>query len=173
MYLYPLDGYTRAIFHWVGSLLVGLAGAVITAGALWWAKRRRRNAVLAPAITTTLALALFVVGCASSAILPGAPVELKHTSRTECFAGAEPVGGSGRLLPDPGAGTQIEGFGPVTWPDGVTGVGLDNGQVAVMGGDHVIATTGKTYQWNVSPNEYINGGIYIMCGFHELTPQPT
>ena len=112
----------------------------------------------------------------SSALPVGTPVQLDTIKmKTGCFLGAEPVGGTGLLVPDPVAGTRVEGYGPVRWPEGFAGVRLSDGQVAVLDGVGVVAITGRRYSWHVVPDSlsFDDGSIFINCFLREVPAQAT
>jgi hypothetical protein len=92
-------------------------------------------------VISALALALWVLGCASKAP-PGEPVELL-TARLGCYAGGE-GGATGTLAVDPKHGTSFLGH-PVMWPAGYTARRV-GAEVMVLDRDgEVKATTGRTY----------------------------
>lgn len=92
-------------------------------------------------ITTTLALALCLVGCASKTP-PGEPVELL-TANLGCYAGGE-GGATAPLVAEPKYGTSFLGR-PVMWPAGYTARRVGT-EVMVLDVDgNVKATTGRTY----------------------------
>jgi hypothetical protein len=89
-------------------------------------------------ISTTLALAILVLGCSI-----GNPVHLM-TGPSDCYLGGE-VGSEGVLRADPKYGTVFNGM-PVIWPVGFTGIPVTGGEVAVLNeAGLVVATTGKEY----------------------------
>jgi hypothetical protein len=110
-------------------------------------------------VTTTLALALCLLGCSSaasaggsaaptveSAAPAGEPVALR-TGKNSCYLTLFPI--VGRLLPDPVYGVTLDGV-PIIWPTGSTAARLAGGQVEVRvttlnGGAAIVATTGKDY----------------------------
>src|SRR6266567_5163790 len=89
-------------------------------------------------ISTTLALAILVLGCSM-----GDPVHLM-TGPSDCYLGGE-VGHEGVLRADPKYGTVFDGT-PVIWPVGFTDIRVTGGEVAVLNEvGRVVATTGKKY----------------------------
>jgi len=114
-------------------------------------------------LTTTLALALFLLGCSSrigtnpesaaaSATPAGDAVELL-TGLDACYAGGQSPSYAGVLIPDPEYGTRIDGKGPVMWPSGYTGLRLADGHVQVLDvSGHVVATTGREYAISPAPH---------------------
>jgi hypothetical protein len=99
-------------------------------------------------VTTTLALALCLLGCG---LMPG-PVELL-TGVDACYAGGEHATFGGLLVADSTYGTPINSR-PIMWPVGFTGVRLGfGGEVAVRNRDgKVVATTGREYRLSSAPH---------------------
>ena len=92
-------------------------------------------------LTTTLALALLVLGCSRP---QGEPVQLLTYDSTGCYLGGEQAV-EGELVTDPQYGTRFNGWA-IVWPAGFTGVRLANGEVAVLDqAGNVVATTGNEY----------------------------
>lgn len=98
-------------------------------------------------IATTLALALFLLGCGT---FKGDKIALL-TGIEACYAGGQSPRYAGVLVPDQEYGTQIGGR-PVMWPVGFTGRRLDSGEVVVLDpSGEVVALTGKAYAISPAP----------------------
>jgi hypothetical protein len=111
-----------------------------------------------PAITT-LALALWLLGCGLAAPR-GEPVDLL-TGVDSCYAGGQ-QGVEGPLVADPEYGTRLNGK-PVMWPVGFTGVRLVGGEVAVLDtGGKVVVTTGRRYYLSYGPEPHIAANHQLM-----------
>jgi hypothetical protein len=94
---------------------------------------------------TAVVLALLLLGCAPS----GEPVRLlTGVDPDACYAGGE-TGMRATLLADPDYGTSFNGR-PVMWPVGFTAVRV-GGEVLVLGGGRVVATTGRDYYISIAP----------------------
>ena len=90
-------------------------------------------------------LALSLLGCAPS----GEPVQLlTGVDPDACYAGGE-TGMGGLLLADAHYGTSFNGR-PVMWPTGFTAVRV-GGEVVVLDGGRVVATTGRKYCISIAP----------------------
>ncbi len=115
-----------------------IPGASVLSTGRYWETMRR--------VASTLALALFLLGCST-------PVALL-TGVDSCYAGAQHPAFQGVLVPDPEYGTKIDGKGPVMWPVGYTarGAGLFWGEIEVLDeAGMVVATTGKAYSIAPAP----------------------
>lgn len=116
--------------------------------------RSRLGVTAVRRVTTTLALALCLLGCSAaqsggSAAPPSVPIELL-TGVTACWAGGERPS-LGLLLADPTYGTTFNAK-PVMWPVGFTGLRLAGGEVAVLNrAGRVVATTGREYALSGAP----------------------
>ena len=109
-------------------------------------------------VTTTLALALFLIGCGSAAPVgktaapsdmpseapAGGPVTLL-TGVDSCWAGGA-WGSEGLLVADPEYGTRFDGK-PAMWPLGYTGRRVGS-EVEVLFDGQVVATTGRRYYFS-------------------------
>ena len=117
-------------------------------------------------ITTTLALALCLLGC-GSAVLPWDRVDLltDNGNQPTCYTSEA----GGLLIVDRTNGTAIDSEGapalvPVMWPPGFTGRWIGS-EVEVLDPDgNVVATTGRSYR--------IGGGaalkglrVWLACGW--------
>lgn len=140
-------------------------------------------------LSTTLALALCVLGCG---LMPG-PVALLTGGAEECSirAGA-PTSIQGVLIADPQSGTAIEvdptesqwGPGiagstlPVMWPMGYTGRRVPGGEVEVLRAGEVVVTTGTHVVLSLQyiatmGNTSSSGDVeFQACGGSEV-PAPT
>jgi hypothetical protein len=104
---------------------------------------------------TTFALALLVAGCGASRAgvtdTPAAgPIELL-TGVTGCYAGGESSSGiTGALVPDPNAGTAINGT-PIMWPVHFTARRAGSEVEVLDEHGKVLATTGRTYHLSRGP----------------------
>jgi len=110
-------------------------------------------------VTTTLALALFLLGCGSAAPVgksaapsdkpseapQGGPVELL-TGVDSCWAGGA-WGSEGLLVADPEYGTRFGGK-PAMWPVGYTGRRVGSEVAVVDQAGRVVATTGRRYYFS-------------------------
>jgi hypothetical protein len=109
-------------------------------------------------ITTTLALALCLLGCGS--VPPPSPPSGEPVELATYDHGCDDQAAEGLLLPhrrhgtdisvvadDWPSGTDMRGVVPVQWPKGFTGVRLSGGDVAVLdAAGNVVATTGRNYR---------------------------
>jgi hypothetical protein len=126
-------------------------------------------------VITTLALALFVVGCGPVALLTGG-------TESCSIGGVAPMSIVGVLIADPQSGTAIRvdpsqtQWGPaipgmtlpVMWPPGYTGRRLVNGEVEVLRAGEVVLTTGRRVALSTQFAGGLDAGAYTACGGREL-----
>jgi hypothetical protein len=124
-------------------------------------------------ITTTLALALCLLGCTSE-------VKLLTGGHGGCsIGGTAPMSILGVLIADPRTGTalrvdpamavewghEIAGSTlPVMWAPGFTGRRLPSGEVEVLSAGEVIVATGGRVTLHTQFLGGINAGAYTACG---------
>jgi hypothetical protein len=122
-------------------------------------------------VTATLALALLLLGCGSTAP-PDGPVQLLTGQGPEpdgCFTAVYRF----TLEPDSQYGTRAGEDGvpgdhdtPVMWPKGYTGRRLSTGQVVVLdGGGNILATTGHTYTFGGGYLDYGTTRAWYACSY--------
>lgn len=92
----------------------------------------------APRVTTTLALALCLLGCNSQPV-----AVLTGVDANACYAGGE-SGPTALLVVDPKYGTSFDGK-PLMWPVGYTGRRLGDEVEVLNAAGTVVATTGRLY----------------------------
>jgi hypothetical protein len=176
-YAYPESGMYA---HWFRSAMFGFAVVPLSFIALWWlARRRRADRQRRPdalsGITTTLALALCLVGCA------GEPRLLRGEMTTCGWIGPWPWV-SGVLLSGPVNGTaiKVDGTGsgyllppigsivPVAWTADVSARWLIEGEVEIRNSVGTVAVRTGTRVSIAPPVPIVDNPVY-----HQGEPFPT
>jgi hypothetical protein len=172
---------TEMYAHWSRSFWFGLAVVPIAFIALWWFGRwrrsrfSRRSDALGP-VATTLALALFLLGC-GSAVPPQDRVQLVTDNSDAWFYGGGfrsacwLMPSSGQLIADPEFGTAFGEGTPAKWPPGYTGRRVGPEVEVVNRDGKVVATTSATAMQQLwwahakPPGE-------VLCEVVRSTPNP-